>query len=1004
MRYLFLLWFIALTCGLNIRKTTTSEGPEPTPSTIIDFLSADVQYSYFLRHLQRHGLIPQVNKLRNVTLFAPVNLAFVDAELAQHDNVDNLLRYFADQRLRVGYLGLQDVIADSLYSSRSGCPFPLKISVSGANPQQEYKVNDFAEILDFDGYAKHQLSFVHGIGRLLPLQPSICEVMMDNSTDSLNGYKLSFMKQLFQLVFSPSYDKWLPQNCTTFLANVSTIILPTDDYIRSSMLVLQQKYYTALFHGIQNVSLRPKRDAVREIKIDALNLLLNLLFTETVGGINGTNKTQSAVSGTKYKISLNPSNQLVLNHKISSAANSTSLTAQDGLIHIFDAEGNTSNFFEVTKSPVAEMIPQKALYALHFSSFVKEIRFRKLGYLIDGSTTNQTIILDSSDRDDVPEDDDLAFANGVKISSFSNRQSMLYRFLSGSVDMSMELGPDSTNFHRLLDSRLCLKKRIGSCFKVKLSGTWGTDGASTTFNDDIRTDSTPIRAAGDNYIYIGDKDLLTPSSFKHTIADLISDGVVKRHLDHIKIDKEACLATLDYLNEFNLFLLDENYKGYSVFLPCGNTVWDNGRDSREQDFGSWKGLGLVLRYLEAHPKVFKNILKGLFIEDTIYSDFGLDDAKELFRVAKTLKGDSVNVSERYQEGDFNHLIKLNETTLSVPLNSDVLFNQGVVHITSKLLLPEDFHISFLDLIKTTDEPAYGHFSFLKLIEAYPELYKALGLDGESSSDYSLLVPSPDLLKNFNITTDYRRLWDFMELHLIQNSEVEALLSCMRPYAPYQTPLNNSYTVHTNRSNGIFTCNRNPVTGKTYLSLQNTVKTLGYNSDRQVRIVTHGCTDSSNASCVFLLDKPLSLAWFDTPDNFLHIHIGWISVGIGIIIGVILFGFIATTIVVCLANTKSKKPPSHLTSTDSIFAATEPTYMRVTSDDDMNGTTYDYGYETDDDMMRQEHEQLLPSRVGRKRTQGTYGATQPSGPTAPRTIKGKGLISTMNRERNLPLNI
>lgn len=988
----------------NAAKTST-ESPEPTPSTIVDFLSADVQYSYFLRHLQRNGLIPLINTLQNVTLFAPVNLAFVDRQLAQNDDAENLKRYFANQRLRVAYLDTRDVVVDSLFEPKPAHRFPLKISV---NPEKkDYRINDFAEIVDFDGYAKHQHSFIQAIDHFIPLQPSICDVLMDNSTDSINGYAVSFVKQIFLLVFSPTFALGLP-NCTEFLANTSTVFLPTDAYVEASLLDLQRKYYTALFHGLRNAALIPAKDAVREIRADALSLLLNLCLLETVGGVNGTN-SQKRLKNIRGKRSLNvtldgESNRLVVNGKVWSAANSTSLTAQDGMLHLFDLEADTGSqpsFFDALAVPVAEMIPRRALYALHFSNFVKEVRFRKLGYLIDGTTQNQTILLNSSDRDDV-EDDDLYAQGTVNANSFSNRQSMLYRFISGSVDMEKELTPHKPSYHRLLDSKLCLKKRIGACFKVKLSGTLEKDGIAVSFNDDILSESFPYRAAGDNTIYVGDKDLETPGSFKHTLAELISDGVVRRHWNHIAIDKESCMTTFSYLNQFKMFLLDENHNGYTVFLPCGNTIWDQDEShSREQDFGSWKGLGLVLKYLESHPQVMKSVLKGLFVEDAIYSDFGLEDAQELWKMAKTLRGDYVNVSESYRSGEFNHLIKINDTMLSVPLNSDVLFNQGVVHITSKLFLPEDFHISFMDLIRTTDQKSYESFSFVNLLEKFPKLYNALGLDGESKSEYSLLIPSPDLLKNFNVTTSYDRLWEFLELHLIPNTEVETLIRCINfgNWNPMHRKHNTSFTVQTNRSNGVFNCFKNTVTQKTYLRLQDSVSPLGYNADHQVRIVSHGCTGASNSSCVFLLDKPLSLAWFDTPDNFLHIHIGWISVGIGIIIGIILFGFVTTTLVVCLANTNSKKKPSPLSS-ESIFAPTESTYMRVTSDEDLNSGYYDYGYETDDDMFRSERDQLLPARNAKKKGARTFGAITPNTPTAPRTIKGKGLIQSLNRDRNL----
>lgn len=1017
------------------KPTTTSVVPEPTPSTIVDFLSSDVQYSYFLRHLQRNGLIPLVNGLENVTLMAPVNLAFVDGELAAHDNKENLLRYFADQRLRIGYLDTRDVVYNSLFVTKHAklhdITYPLKLLSLTAS--ETYYVNDFAEIVDFDGYAKHQRSFIQAIDRLLPLLPSMCDVLMDKTTYQINGHSVAFFKLLFQLLFTQFHKKEVVLLCEDFLAGAVTIFIPTDAFISLSMLSLQERYYTALFHAISNEALRTTRDAAKEIKADISALLLHFILPDLVGGVNGTSGHKLHKTVTKsnsYNITLVGNKQICINGEVFSAQNSSAMTANDGLMYVLDFNvengqkgvnstqaSSSVSLFSSLNIPLANMIPRKTLFAIHFSDFVKELKFRKLGYLIDGSTTNQTIILDSLARDDVPDEE-------ISTQVFSNKQGMLYRFLEGAIDMTEELSADSPTYDRLLTSKLCLKKRIGSCYKVKISGSIGDDKQiAMTFNDELKVSPEPIRASGNNTIYVTDQDFLTPSLFKHTMAELISNGVVKKHLSHINIDKKECLKTMGYLNEFKMASLDENQKGYSVFLPCGNTIWEHGKDLSEQDFGSWKGLGLILKYLETHPKVMEKVLMGLFVEDLVYSDFGLEDNVKTSRIAKTLGGDTINITEKFRSGDYNHLIKLNDTPISVPLNSDVLFNQGVIHITSKLILPDDFQVSLIDLIRATDQDGYEKFSFTNLLDEFPKLSDALGLDGKRHSNYSLLVPSPDSLKLFNITQDFSRLAEFLELHLLPNLEVDTLLRCLRHGEPAFGPdLNATYSIRTNRSGAVFSCHKNILTGKTFLLLQNVgpltgsrkspafsglVSALGYNADHQVRIVSHGCSRTNRQSepCVFLLEKPLSLSWFDSPDNFLRVHIGWISVAIGVIIGVILFGFLTTTLVVCLSATSKTKKPT-LLSPESIFAPTESTYMRVTSDEDTTNGYYDYGYETDDDMVRNERDQLLP--VGRKKRNVQYYDSMllPIGaPSAPRSIKNGGIKTALNRERNLPpLNI
>lgn len=1020
------MWLqLSAAAHVNLKPTTSTSIPVQTPSTIVDFLLSDAQYSYFLRHLQRHGLIPHINTMANVTLLAPVNSAFVDSDLAADDNAENLLRYFAAQRFRIAYMDRRDYLFDSLYEIKSSKSanrtYPLKVlSFTKEGFQNEYYVNDFAQVVEFDGYAKHQRSFIHAIDRLLPLSPTICDVLMDSSTSELNGEKVSFVKQLFLLVFTQVHYKEEVPLCESFLANVSTILIPTDDFVERSMLALQRQYYTVLFEAMHNYSLKPTKEAVREIKADILDLLLNLLLSDLVGGANGTSGTElhnTPSHNNRYNITLVNNTRIQINGDITSSGNLTSLPASDGLMYVFDGESSSSTFFDLLSIPLVDMIPRKTLFAMRYSQFVKELKFRKLGHLIDGSTTNQTIILDASDRDDVPDEDDLRVADGDEFSlegnygakSFSNKQSMLYRFLEGAVYLQNELSPESPTYHRLLVSKLCLKKRMGSCYKVKVSGNLDNDDYFVSFNDELRIESAPHEASGNNVIFVVDQDFHTPLSFKRTIADLISNGASKRNLPHVNINKKECLQTLGYLNEHKLALLDDNLKGYTVFLPCGNTMWENGDETSEQDFESWQGLGLILKYLKKNPRVMKDVLRGLFVEDLVYSDFGLEDEEELSRLARTLRGDTVNISESYRGGDFNHLIRLNSTPVSVPLNSDVLFNQGIVHITSKVLLPDDFRVSLADLVSASDEDGYDDFSFMKLLDQFPKLMDALGLNGsEEPSKYSLFVPNPEQLKSFNISSSYNRLWEFLELHLVPNSEVDSLVNCIHSGdLLYGKTSNNTYIVRTNRTSGVFQCHKNAANGKVYLQLQDASSTFEYNSDHEVRILSYGCSQVGLRSgpCVFVLDKPLNLGWFDRPDNFLHVHIGWISVGIGIIIGVILFGFLTTALVVCLSATSTKKKHTVLSS-ESLFGPSEPSYMRVTSDEDANSGYYDYGYETDDDAMQNERDRLL-SGAKRKHKGSRYGATLlPIGaPNAPRLINKGGIKGTLDRERNLPpLNI
>uniref|UniRef100_A0A0L0NTP6 FAS1 domain-containing protein n=1 Tax=Candidozyma auris TaxID=498019 RepID=A0A0L0NTP6_CANAR len=1018
---IWLLFYLLLAFTLAKPSTSSLLAPEPSPSSIIDYLSSEVQYSYFLRHLQRSGLVPQINQLQNVTLFAPINLAFVDDEVLQNDTPENLWRYFANQRLRIGYLDTRNVVADSLYVIREAAyrnvTYPLKLSADTA--LRQYNVNGIAQVVEFDFYAKHQHSFVQAIDKLLPLQPSICDLLLDGSTDYINGHKMAFVKRLFQLMFD--VKKAHGPRCSEFLGNTSTILLPLDSMIEQSLLKAEIDYFTTLYRVSKNVNLETSKDAIDELSADVRGMLSTLLLPELVDGVNGTDhpvdsegrkkkkkkkKLKPKPYAPRYNITLDDeTNQIIINGAIRSTNDSTGLTARDGIVHIFDAESNgpDTRFFSALNYTVPTLIPRKVLYSLHFSQFVEELRFRRLGKLINGKSINQTLILDLSDRDDFQDDESMTVA------SFSSKQNALYRFLEGQLDR-LQVMDSVTHEQRLMTSKLCLNKRIGLCFKVKVTESHHNGDVVTTFNNDIAAKGKPVWAAGDTSIYIADKPLLPPLSLKHTFAELLTDGAVNGRLEHIEIDKEFCMWTLEHLKEHGLNLVKENNKGYTLFLPCGHTIWGPFSGKKGAEEVSLKNLGLTLRYLESHPKQMKDILKGLFIEDLIYSDFGLDDDIETTRIAKTLRGDMVNISESYRMGEFNHLIKLNETLLSVPLNSDVLFSQGVIHITSNFLLPQDFRLSMLDLLETT-ESSKNKFSFISFVRQFPVVSNALHLDKKGESQYSVLVPKPELLQSMNITKSFSKLHDFVQLHLMRNEDAATLKRCMSQ--TFDT--NQTFVIHTNRSDGEFTCEKNFDNGKTYLKLQSQEPTsmlsvLGYNSDRKVKVVTYGCTSAKqNASCVFLLEKPFNLAWFSHDNNFLHI--GWFSVALGVLFGILLFGTILTTIVLFLGN-RPRKLSKPLNIPSSLPLPPGPTFMRVTSDEDMQGGVVDYGYESDDDLNRNESESLLLVSGLRKKGRRGYGSIREERmslspvrkpedipPSAPRQIKPSRL--SLSRTRNLP---
>lgn len=932
--------------------TTTSTVVEPTPSTIVDILSSNVEFSYFLRVLQKNGLIPIINQLQNITLLAPVNLAFTNLHDITNDN-DELMRYVLNQKFRVGWMEDKSAVFESLYNI-NGKPYPVVISPNFED--QVFEVDNKATIVEPDIYAKHQWSFIQGIDSQLPLKTSMCDILLGRTNTTTD---ITFIQLLFQLLFHqsetvgmmkkkhPKLPK-LPSSCEAYLNTTSTIFVPDDETIFGSMSNMTIRYYSALYHTINGNRFTSTDKSILEIKLDIINLLDNLIFTDLITPSNSSKHHYKSNSNLSFKLT-GHLNELSVNEKVNS---SQMIPTNDGNIYTF----KNKDFFNHLNIPLVEMIPRKSLFALHYSNFVKELEFRSLDYLIDGSSSNQTILLSFEQRDDVEDIE----VNDISITGFSSKQSLMYQFIDEKINITNHVGNDT--FYKLADTCLCSDKKINGCFKIKISSS--NYPLESRINDEIKVKSDALPIGNNSIAYIVDKSVDTPSNLKHSLSDLLSSGDIQRHLEHIKIDQKECLKTIQYLNDFDLLSLKENKLGYSAFLPCGKPF--NG-DSGLKTIGNWESLGLVLNYLEKNPKVFHDLLKGIFVQGTIYSDFGLSEDEDGHY--KTLRGDNVIIKEVASDDKYNHFLKINNTVISLPINSDILFNQGVVHIINKLLLPADFKVSFVDLIKSTEDDG---LSFLSLIEKFPLLEDYI----LNSNNYSLLVPTPESMNLYNITTSMENLWEFMEMHIIPNEELPKLIDCMEDQDNESlNKTSTGYLISSNHTDLKFSCKRN----KNDRVILDVTDNSGSKLSHKIKILSHGCVSfAADSPCVFLIDRPINPSWLDR--GFLHVHLGFVSVGVGVILGLVLFSFLIFLIMFCLggSNDKLKVP------TNPFDVEAPESFMDIGSSD-RGHSNWDRGYETDDENT--------PFMA-----QNGYGTIE-RGPPKPMSIKQKG---NLHRTRNLPV--
>lgn len=121
--------------------------------------------------------------------------------------------------------------------------------------------------------------------------------------------------------------------------------------------------------------------------------------------------------------------------------------------------------------------------------------------------------------------------------------------------------------------------------------------------------------------------------------------------------------------------------------------------------------------------------------------------------------------------------------------------------------------------------------------------------------------------------------------------------------------------------------------------------------------------------MFVVDKPLNLAWLQPDLSFPHIHLGWVLLGIGVICGMLLVVLLLVTVVFGLLRRKSVQLP--LAESDP-FAVGRPSFIKIMAEspeDHLSGLR-DRGYETDIDIFK-ENDELTGLRKKWKRR---YGAT------------------------------
>ncbi|GMM56791.1 hypothetical protein DAKH74_034070 [Maudiozyma humilis] len=770
-------------------KKDSSDDDEPDfPfTTVVDILSQDVQFSTFLRIVQRSGNIIYLNELQNYTLFAPVNSAFTDVDtdaLADSFDIEN---YILHERM----LHTDELVNKTLLVS-DGVKFPFVLGQAwDAVTETHFKVNK-VPIVEADLTPNFQNATLHAIMDRLPDAQTLVQTIDGITQDNGGMFDDTFenVKRLMDKV--PRAHSYLEGN---------TIIVPSDDSFGWNMNSIEINYLLDTYDKLEQMK-RPVRERWSKHMGKAYkNMILR--------GIHGGSipKHSQFENMNELNISLE-SDHFGVSHKI--GKNMRSLASNEifdtGIVHFFD------NYAPLTNG--IRFDAETYLHGLNCSGFVAEMYFRDIQNMIQGDKEMTIFVPDSTQNDDI---------------GFT-KSTLLYHFVEEHIVLEDDfpvLNRDET-YTKMIDSAFCSSdKRLGgNCQRMKIT----KQNTGYKINSKLLITQTKPYRIRNTLIYTFSGELNPP-------GDLILSIPPLAH----------CSKSIGFLRQINLLELKPNGKGYSIFLPC---------------FDSWTAQSLTMEYVQKNITVMEDVMKNFILDGIYYTD--MDQTKS---ATHNLLGDTVNISSRIMH-DENENMKVKLSTLPDELvlqkNSDVFFNQGVLHPVKFVDVPSSVDISVLDLIGVT-----GSDVVVDYIRKFEALSSRIFNPDPDAELYSLLIPTFSSLGFEDININSTKLERFLKMHILRGNETQNILDCS---GDAKTDLGS-----------ILECRRVSNT-ETFLKIKD-------GADNEVRVLKSGCStrrngDSTQKACVFLIDRPISLSWVNRYNY--HFSFPLVAIGIGAIIGV---GFI-----------------------------------------------------------------------------------------------------------------
>ncbi|CAI4622146.1 BFH_collapsed_G0035460.mRNA.1.CDS.1 [Saccharomyces cerevisiae] len=381
----YIFWLLPI-LGLT-QALLQNPGDDFPFSTVIDILSENVEFSTFLRIIQKTGHVQYLNELQNFTLFAPINSAFIKGDqttdqFEEHFHIEDFLIH--DRVLQVRDL------ENGTYLEKRAAKAPLLLR----KHERHCFVNEIA-VVEPDLLPSFQNASLQGINNLLLIQPQINEllVQLDEETQDLK-------------IFSDFISSFSNYNAYT---NSSTVLVPLDVNFRKFFNTIEINYLLDKYNKLG------KSNTISQAKwaADRTSLLQELIIDDVYGGIlpkelilenKNSRKLFMKSNSEGTSVSVNNSDYSPISNRI----------FEIGVVHGF----SDLDFLRTHIQFDAE----KYLHGLNCSEFVKELYFRDLEKFIQNGRKITIFVPQASFNED----------RGY------TKPSLLYHFVEGKIDLAQD--------------------------------------------------------------------------------------------------------------------------------------------------------------------------------------------------------------------------------------------------------------------------------------------------------------------------------------------------------------------------------------------------------------------------------------------------------------------------------------------------------------------------------------------------------------------------------------